>query len=218
MAGALIVDLDGFLLEALVFLGGAGQQEGVGHRGLALGDTRNDIATAEPVGFGKVGGRPLCRVVGVGVVKAGDVQPLAARLPLDLHQFHGGDLIAVVGGVGAGVAGAHRGFDQPALGLVSGPGGGTAQQGAAALVGPGLFTVGADCVVNRAGEAQVAHASSQNRSVRYFSAESGSTVTMRAWRPAELSSAAIFKLATTAAAAEMPTSRPSWRANCLAIA
>ena len=55
---ALIVEDDGFRLEALVFLGGPGQQEGVGDRGFALVDGGDDIGTAQPVGLGQVGGRP----------------------------------------------------------------------------------------------------------------------------------------------------------------
>ena len=60
--------------------------------------------------------------------------------------------------------------------------------------------------------------SSQNRSLRYLSAESGRMVTITARRPAAASSRAMERLATTAAAAEMPTSKPSSRASFFAMA
>ena len=62
--------------KVLVFFGGAGEQKGVGDRGLALGDCGDDIGAAEPVRFGEVGGGPLRGVVGVGVVEAGDLEAL----------------------------------------------------------------------------------------------------------------------------------------------
>ena len=58
------------------------------------------------MGFGEVGLRPLRGVVGVRVVEADDVEAVAARLALDFDQLLRGDVVAVVGGVGAGVAGA----------------------------------------------------------------------------------------------------------------
>ena len=58
------------------------------------------------MGFGEVGRRPLRGVVGVRVVEADDVEAEAAGLALDLDQLLRGDVVAVVRGVGAGVAGA----------------------------------------------------------------------------------------------------------------
>ncbi len=58
------------------------------------------------MGFGEVGRRPLRGMVRVRVVEADDVQSQAACLPLDLHQLLRGDVVAVVRGVGAGIAGA----------------------------------------------------------------------------------------------------------------
>ena len=102
--------------KILVFLGGSGEEEGVGEGGFALGYGGDDVATAEPVGLGKVSGRPLGGVVRMGVVEAGDVEALAARLALDFDQLDGSDLVAVVGRVSAGVAGGDGGLDLPAVG------------------------------------------------------------------------------------------------------
>ena len=112
----MFADKDGLGFKVLVFLGGAGEEEGVGDGGFALGNGGDDVGAAQPVGFGKVGERPLRGVVGVGVVEAGDVEALAAGLALDFDQFERGDLVAVVGGVGAGVAGGDGGFNLPAVG------------------------------------------------------------------------------------------------------
>ena len=56
--------------------------------------------------FGVVGLRPLGGMIGVGVIEADDVFAALASFPLDANQFLGIDVVAIVGGVGAGVAAA----------------------------------------------------------------------------------------------------------------
>ena len=63
------------------------------------------------MGFGEVGGGPLRGVVGVGVVEADDVLAAVAAFALDADQVFGIDVVAIVGGVGAGIAGAGGGGD-----------------------------------------------------------------------------------------------------------
>ncbi len=133
-------DLDGFVVEFFVVFGGAGEQEGVGRCGLAFFDAGDDVGAADPVGFGEVGRRPLGRVVGVGVVEADDVEARAAGLALDFDELLRGDVVAVVRGVGAGVAGADDLVDDM-VAVRSGVG--FAEEDTAALVGVGLFAVGA---------------------------------------------------------------------------
>jgi hypothetical protein len=63
-------------------------------------------------------------------------------------EFFGGDVVAVVGAVSAGVAGAEDGGDG------EGVGGGVAEEDAAALVRVGLLAVGAEVVVEGVGEVE----------------------------------------------------------------
>lgn len=72
--------------------------------------------------------------------------PKAARLALNLHQIGGSNLVAVVRGIGAGVASSYRCFNLPTLGR------GMSQQRAAALVGVRFFAMCADRRVNRRGQ------------------------------------------------------------------
>ena len=65
---------------------------------------------------------------------------VADGVTLDFDDFDGRDLVTVVGGVSAGVAGADGADDAPAFVR------GIAEESAAALVGVGLFAVGADGV------------------------------------------------------------------------
>ncbi len=104
----------------------------------------DDVGAAEPVGFGEVGGGPLGGVVGVGVVEADDVEAGLAGLALGGDEFLRGDVVAVVGAVGAGVAGAEEFGDGEVCRSA-----GFAEQDAAALVGVGFFAVGAELVVER---------------------------------------------------------------------
>ena len=148
----------------------------------------------------------------MGVVKTRNAQALLPRLAFDFDQFQRGDAVAIVSRIGAGVAGSRCRGHAPSFRR------GLAQQRATALVGIGLFAMSADRIIDGSRDSQYAHDSSQKRSLRYLSAESGSTVTIVASRPAAASSCAMRILATIAAAAEMPTSNPSSRASRLAIA
>src|SRR5580698_404775 len=131
-----------FWLKMLFFFAGAGEEERVGGGCVAVGDGGDDVGAAEPVGFGQIGCGPLRGVVGVGVVEAGDAQAQLAGVALDFDELKGSDLIAVVSGVSADVAGGDGGVDLPALGLCM------AEERAAALVGVGLLAVGADLLIN----------------------------------------------------------------------
>ena len=73
---------------------------------MAFFDGGDDVGAAEPVGLGEVGGGPLRGVVGVGVVEADDVEAAVAGLALGGDELFGCDVVTVVRGVGAGVAGA----------------------------------------------------------------------------------------------------------------
>src|SRR5665213_1897504 len=120
-------------------------------------------------------------------------------------------------GVGASVRRAYRIDDGiPALLRV-------AQKHATGFVGIGCFAVLANCV-----ELGLLHSehrnrhrdgySSQNRSLKYLSAESHKIVTMTASSPFAAHSSAIRSAPATAAAADTPTSRPSSRGNRRAMA
>jgi hypothetical protein len=87
-------------------------------------------------------------VVGVGVVEAYDVEALLAGFALRLDQLDGGDVVAVVSAVGAGVAGAEELGDAQGIAIH------VAEQDAAALVRVGLFAVGAELVVEGLGDVQ----------------------------------------------------------------
>ena len=139
-------DLDGLVGEGFVFLGGAGEEEAVGSlRGSGL-DCCDDVHTTEPVSFGEVGGGVLGGVVGVGVVEAYDVQALLAGFALGGDELLGGDVVAVVGAVGAGVAGADEGGNGDGVGF------GFAEEDAAAFVGIGFFAVVAEVGVEGLGD------------------------------------------------------------------
>src|SRR6185312_17544074 len=96
------------------------------------------IGAAEPVGFGKIGLRPLCRVIGMRVIEADDVFSALAALALDADQIFRINVVTVVRRVGAGVSGARGGGHD--TGIVSH----LAKQHAAALVGIGFFAVAAN--------------------------------------------------------------------------
>ena len=67
-------------------------------------------------GLRKVSLRPLRRMVGMRVIKTGDVQALAPCLALNLHQLSGRNVIAVMRRICSRIPGLHRCFDAPALG------------------------------------------------------------------------------------------------------
>jgi hypothetical protein len=78
---------------------------------------------------------------------------VAAGFALDFDQLDWSDLVAVVGGVRAGVAGRYGSFNEPSGGFVAGCVCRriAAEQSAATLVGVSLFAVGADGIVNGVG-------------------------------------------------------------------
>ena len=76
------------------------------------------------------------------MVEADDVFAAVAAFALDAHEFFGIDVVAVVGGVGAGVAGAGGGGDDAGAVVVD-----ATEQDAAAFVGVGFFAVLAEGVV-----------------------------------------------------------------------
>ena len=95
--------------------------------------------------LGKIGLRPAGRVVGVGVVETDDVFSALAAFALDFDQLFGVYVVAVVGGVGASVAGPCNGCDSTS-GVVE-----LAEQDSAAFVRVGFFSVLAEGVVELAG-------------------------------------------------------------------
>jgi hypothetical protein len=132
---------DFFVDEGLVGFEGAGEFEGVGEIGFALGDAGDDVRTADPVGFFEVGLRPLRGVVGVGMVEADDVFAAFAGQALDADEFFGIDVVAVLWGIGAGVLAAGGGGDGAGI-IVH-----LAEEDSAAFVGVGFFAVTADVIV-----------------------------------------------------------------------
>src|ERR1700679_1673161 len=203
------VDLNGLVHELFVVFAGAAQQERVGECGFSLLDAGDDVRAAEPVGFGEVGLGPLRGMVGVRVVKADDVQAEATRLALNFDQLLRGDVVAVVRGVGAGVASADDLLDViRGRGAIALAGDVLAEQHAAALVRVGLFAVSAQCFVIGILDAKHSYSSVQKRSPMYLSAPSHRMVTITASRPCAASSSASCTAAAVAAAAETPTSTP----------
>ena len=81
------------ILEPLIFLTltRTGEHKGIGLEGptslVLLPHAGDDVGAAKPVGLGKVGFGPLCRMVGMGVIKADDVQLPLACLALDVDQL-----------------------------------------------------------------------------------------------------------------------------------
>src|SRR5581483_9984371 len=142
--------------------------------------------------LGEIGRRPLRWMIGMRVIEARNLQPLGPRLALNLHQLHRGNVVAIVRRIRARIARPHGLDNRPGLLHAM------AEQGAAALVRIRLFAVSTQAIIDCARHMDRAHRSSQNRSDKYLSAESGSTVTITARRPAAASSRAIFKQATTA--------------------
>src|SRR5579871_1892171 len=79
------IDFNFFVDELFVGFVGSGQLERVRDVGFALGDARDHVRTADPVGFREIGWRPLRGMIGVRVVEADDVFVAVARLALDAH-------------------------------------------------------------------------------------------------------------------------------------
>ena len=98
--------------------------------------------------LGKIGGRPLRRVIGMRVIEAGDLKAAAARFLRNLDQLRRSNFIAVVRRIRARVRCAYNGFDLPARRS------GLTQQCPATLARVGLFAVSAEILQNRARQAQ----------------------------------------------------------------
>ena len=148
-----IVDEDVLWCESFIFLAGPGKKKGPGDGGPALSKFRDEIAAAQPVRFSQIGRRPLCRVIRMRMIKAGDFKVAAARLAGDLHQFGGGDLIAVCGGTGLRIGCAQETIDAPTIRN------GQAEQGAAALVRIGRLSMFAEIQIDGARQVKDAHIS-----------------------------------------------------------
>src|SRR4051794_26028296 len=97
-------DIHLFFHEVFVGFVAAGEFEGLGQDGFTLVYAGDHVRAAYPVGFVVVGLRPLGGMVRVRVVEAYYVFPPISAFALDADQFTGIDVVAVVSGVGAGVA------------------------------------------------------------------------------------------------------------------
>ena len=130
------IDADCFVGQAFVGFVGAGEFKRVRDRGLSLFHGGDDVGTAQPVSFLVVGFGPLGRVVRVRVVEADDVLPALSPFALDADQLLGVDVVAVVGGIGAGIAAAcGRSHDLGSVVFKA------SEQDAAALMRIGFFAV-----------------------------------------------------------------------------
>src|SRR5277367_811452 len=73
-------DLNLFIKKGFIVFARSCEQEGVCLLRDAAGDCGDDVRAAEPVCFGEIGLRPLCRMVRMRVVEADDVEPALASL------------------------------------------------------------------------------------------------------------------------------------------
>src|ERR1700693_4143040 len=198
----------------------------------ALFHAGDEIGTPNPVCLGKVSLRPACRMVRMRVIKADDVLSPFPPFPLNAHQFTRIDVIAVLRRVGASISAAHNRRDRARISIH------LAEQHATALVRIGLFAVAANFLVSWFANSQhgisnfvfptsavvahgqsgnrKSHPSSQNLSLKYLSPESQKMVTNTAGS-SFFNFCATCRHPTTAAAAEIPTSSPSSRANRFAM-
>src|SRR5262249_3611418 len=116
--------------------------KGISQHGSAFLYAGDDIRTADPMGFGVIGGRPLRRVIGMRMVEADDVFFALAGFALDAHQFFGVDVVAVLRRVGSRVARAGDGSNNSRAIIFEAP-----EEHAAALVRIGLLAMLAKRVV-----------------------------------------------------------------------
>jgi len=207
-----IFNCDRLRFEALLLLALPGEKKRIRIGGPAFCDCRDHICAAQPMRLGKIGCGPLRRVIGMGVVETRNFRSLLPRLSLNVNEFQGSYVIAVMSRIGSRISGTHRFYHSPSAGN------GLPKQRSTALVRICFLSMGTNSFIQSARQEEGAQYSSQKRSLRYLSAESGSTVTMVARRPSVASALAIRSEATTAAAAEMPTMIPSSRARRLTIA
>ncbi len=134
--------------ELLVLLRSSLKEERTRRRSPALRHLSDHIGAADPVRFLKVSARPVGRLIGVGVVKAGNLQSSPACCNHNHHQLRRSDAVAVARCVRALISGAD--------GLVHAPPAGDrmAQQHTAALVRIRLFGVCTQRVIRNPGQEQ----------------------------------------------------------------
>ena len=202
----------------------------------------NHVRAAEPVRFGQISRRPARRMVGMRMIEPDDVLSALPAFPLDANQFAWIDVIAILRRIRTRVAAAGNGCHGAHFPVH------LAEQNPTALVGISLLAVLAKSVVILALDLQHKNHlpqrhrvtekfktqfvsclcdsvslwwnvcySCQNLSLKYLSPESHRIVTKTA-RSFFFSCRASCRQPTTAAAADIPTSKPSSRARRLAMA
>ena len=189
------------------------QQEGVRLNGLPMFDAGNHVRTSSPVRFVQISARPLCRTIGMGVVETNNVLTRQRRLALNANQFRGINMITVLRRVGARVAARYRRLHRlvaahrrtrPQARRSTHADRSVPRARAVDREDPSEFSVPSLTWSPLSSE------SSQNRSLRYLSPESGKMVTTTEPGAADF---ATRSEPTRAAAAETPTSNPSSPAN-----
>src|ERR1700756_5681780 len=90
--------------ELLIFFSGSGQKKRICNRSGAFWNARDDVGASHPVRFREISLRPLCRMIGMRVVKANNIQIASSCLPLDADQLLGSDVVTVVCAIRARVS------------------------------------------------------------------------------------------------------------------
>jgi hypothetical protein len=134
-----------FGFKEFVFFMFSGEMEGPRGSCATLDDGGDEVSAAKPVGFGEVACRGLRRMVGVGVIKAYDLQAGLKRLAIGLDKVDGSDFVAVVRS-GAAIWD-WQGMDDGPGSVVDG-----AKKDAAALVRIDGLAVPADLIVDGLGD------------------------------------------------------------------
>ena len=137
---------DFFVDHFFFFFVDAFERERIRQHRFALFHAGDHVRTSIPVRFSKVGLRPASRVVGMRVVEADNVLSTLAAFALDFNELFGVDVVAVVGRVGARIAGTGDGGDESRV-VVD-----LADKDSAAFVGVGFFSVLAEGVVELAAD------------------------------------------------------------------
>src|SRR5207302_9480135 len=132
-------DVDLFVDELLVGLIGSRQLKRIRDHSLTLFHTDDQVGAADPVGLGEIGRGPAGRMVGMGMVEADDVFAALSALTLDADQLARVNVVAVLQGVGAGIAAAGGRGHNACTAVVH-----AAQQHATALMRVGFFAVPSD--------------------------------------------------------------------------
>jgi len=140
-------DLYGFVAQLLIGFIHPHELKRVCKGCLSLLHTRDDVGTPDPVGLIVIGFGPLGRVVGMGMVEAHDVFSALPPFALDAHQVFGVDVIAIVRGIGAGIAAARGARHYARTTVFKSP-----KKHPATFMRIGLFAVVAYSVILSAGE------------------------------------------------------------------